>query len=104
MVRQPCLDTILLARSLLDNLLPLFASGSLVILPTLVWAKQSFPSYPTVAALEEILRCATIDMYWAVILSSASAERRILNIIHGRCSFGRDCFTLPLAGSRDRSQ
>ncbi len=46
----------------------------------------------------------TIDMCRAVILSSASAERRILNIIHGRCSFGRDCFTLPLAGSRDRSQ
>ena len=41
---------------------------------------------------------ATIDMCWAVILSSASAERRIPNIIHGRCRFGRDCFTLPLAG------
>ncbi len=32
----------------------------------------------------------TIDMCWAVILSSASAERRIPNIIQGRCCFGGD--------------
>ena len=45
-----------------------------------------------------LLTCGGLS-FW-----SRRVGRRIPNITHGRCHFGKDCFTILLASSQDRSQ
>ena len=49
-------------------------------------------------------RLSSRDRAIGIISRHSFRNEAIPNIIHGRCCFERDCFALPLAGSRDRSQ